>query len=287
MIMKRNAVFLLIIVCALALALPAAAQRTTPTPRPAGPEATAEATAAPEAPFVVLLPQVVNQLAHSTTDFTQGLVWSDGRLFQSTGRFGQSRLQELDYATGEVLREVPVGDEFFAEGLALVDDRLIQLTWQTGVAFVWDAETFEQVGEFAYDTEGWGLCYDGEVLWMSDGSANLFKRDAETFELLDTIPVTIDGEPVPEINELECVDGSVWANVWQTPVIVRIDPETGTIDAVADMRPLITQEIADNWANGAVLNGIAWIPERETFLITGKNWPVMYEVTFAQAQAGS
>lgn len=283
--MKRISALLMLTVCA--LALPAAAQSATPTPRPASPEATAEATAAPEATIELLLPQVVNQLTHSTTDFTQGLVWSDGRLFQSAGKYGESRLQELDPETGEVLREVPSGDEFFAEGLALVGGQLIQLTWKESTALIWDRDSFERVGEFSYDTEGWGLCYDGDVLWMSDGSPNLFRRDAETFELLDVVPVTLQGQPVTEINELECVDGSVWANVWQTPVLIRIDPETGAVNAVADMRPLITQDMINNWANGAVLNGIAWIPERETFLITGKNWPVMYEVTFAPAEAGS
>ena len=283
--MKRISALLMLTVCA--LALPALAQSATPTPRPASPEATAEATAAPEATIELLLPQVVNQLTHSTTDFTQGLVWSDGRLFQSAGKYGESRLQELDPESGEVLREVPSGDEFFAEGLALVGDRLIQLTWKESTALIWDMDSFERVGEFSYETEGWGLCYDGDVLWMSDGSPNLFRRDAETFELLDVVPVTLQGQPVTEINELECVDGSVWANVWQTPALIRIDPETGAVNAVADMRPLITQDMINNWANGAVLNGIAWIPERETFLITGKNWPVMYEVTFAPAEAGS
>ncbi len=274
--MTRTSATLLLILLVLAMALPASAQEATPETTP------------PAAPaYEILLPQIVNQIPHSITDFTQGLVWSDGRLFQSAGRFGESRLQELDPVTGDVLREVALDEEFFAEGLAQVDDRLIQLTWQTGVAFVWDAETFEQVDEFSYDTEGWGLCYDGEVLWMSDGSPNLFKRDAETFELLDTIPVTLEDQPVPEINELECVDGSVWANVWQTPAIIRIDPETGVVNAIVDARPLLTQDIIDNWTSGAVLNGIAYVPERETFLITGKNWPVMYEVTFAPVEAGS
>lgn len=280
--MKRIFAILMLTLCA--LALPAVAQTATPT---ISPTTAAEATAVPEDTIEMLLPQVVNQITHSTTDFTQGLVWSDGRLFQSAGKYGESRLQELDPETGEVLREVPSGDEFFAEGLALVDDRLIQLTWKENTALIWDMDTFERTGEFTYDTEGWGLCYDGDVLWMSDGSPNLFKRDAETFELLDTVPVTLQGQPVPEINELECVDGSVWANVWQTPALIRIDPQTGTINAVADIRPLITQDIIDNWAAGAVLNGIAWIPERETFLITGKNWPVMYEVSFVPTEAGS
>ena len=267
-----------------ALALPAFAQDATPETTPPA-EATAEATAPPQA-YEVFVPQVLNEIPHSVTDFTQGLVWADGRLFQSAGRYGQSRLQELDPETGEVIREVALDDQYFAEGLALVDGRLIQLTWKESAALIWDAETFEPDGEFSYDTEGWGLCYDGDAIFMSDGSPNLFVRDAETFELLDTIPVTLEGQPVPQLNELECVEGDVWANVWQTPAIVRIDKATGEVTGIVDARGLVTPEMAANWANGAVLNGIAFNPETETFLVTGKDWPVMYEVTFEPAPAG-
>ncbi|HYO89459.1 MAG TPA: glutaminyl-peptide cyclotransferase [Candidatus Limnocylindrales bacterium] len=273
--MTRISAFLLTIVCMLVLALPASAQEATP-----------EATPSPEAvpSYEILLPQVVNQLTHSTSDFTQGLVWSDGRLLQSAGRYGQSRIQELDPESGEVLRETPLDNTFFAEGLAMVNDQLVQITWKEQTALIWDPDTFEQVGTFSYDTEGWGLCSDGSVIYMSDGTPNLSVRDSGTFELLDTIPVTLEGQAVPEINELECVDGNVWANIWQLPVLVRIDPQTGVINAIADMRSLLTQDIVDNWANGAVLNGIAYIPERDSFLITGKNWPVMYEVTFVPVE---
>lgn len=269
--MKRTLPLLLLLLTS-ALALPAAAQETTPAAEP---------------PYEILVPEVVAEYPHSTTDFTQGLVWSpDGQLFQSAGHYGQSRLQELDPETGDVLREIALSDEYFAEGLALVDDRLIQLTWQEQTALIWDAETFEQVGEFSYETEGWGLCYDDEVLWLSDGSPNLFSHDPETFEPIDSIEVTLAGEPVPQLNELECVGDVIWANVWQTPYILRIDKTSGEVTGIVDGRPLVTEEIYNAWASGAVLNGIAWIPERETFLITGKNWPVTYEVTFAPTEAG-
>ncbi len=283
--MKRMLPFLFLFMSA--LALPTAAQEATPPAEP---------------PYEIFVPEVVAEYPHRTTDFTQGLVWSpDGRLFQSTGQYEESRLQELDPVTGEVLREVfvnPVAEGtpdpsvdrtslIFAEGLALAGDRLIQLTWKQGEAYVYDVDTFERVGQFNYEGEGWGLCYDGEALWMSDGSPNLFKRDPETFELLDTIPVTIEGQPVPEINELECVGGDViWANVWQTPYILRIDKASGEVTGIVDGRPLITEEMINAWASGAVLNGIAWIPERETFLVTGKNWPVTYEVTFELVETG-
>lgn len=274
---RRIAALLIAALCS--LALPVWAQEATPETTPP-----AEATAEPR-PYEILVPQMLNQIPHSVTDFTQGLVWDNGRLFQSTGHYGESMLQELDPETGDVIREIPLDDVYFAEGLALVNGRLIQLTWKESAALVWDAETFEPVEEFSYDTEGWGLCYDGEALWMSDGSPNLFRRDAETFDLLDTVPVTIEGQPVPQINELECVGDDIWANVWQTPAIIRIDKATGEVTAVVDMRGLITPEIAENWTTGAVLNGIAWNPESETFLVTGKNWPVMYEVTFAPLEA--
>lgn len=277
--MNRRIAFLLTAALC-ALALPAFAQEATPESTPP-----AEATATPPS-YQIFVPEVLNQIPHSVTDFTQGLVWSDGRLFQSAGKYGESRLQELDPETGDVVREVPLDDQYFAEGLALVDGRLIQLTWKEAAALVWDAETFEPVDQFTYDTEGWGLCYDGEVLYMSDGSPNLFVRDAETFELLDTIPVTLEDQPVPQINELECVGDDVWANVWQTPAIIRIDKATGVVDGIVDARGLVTQEIAQNWANGAVLNGIAYNPETETFFVTGKDWPVMYEVTFVPAETG-
>jgi glutamine cyclotransferase len=272
---RRIVLLILLAVCA--LAAPVVAQDATP-------EATPEAT--PDGPIVsVFVPQVVNQIPHSVTDFTQGLVWSaDGRLFQSAGQYGESRIQELDPETGEALREVPLDEQYFAEGLALVDDRLIQLTWREQTALVWDADTFEQTGTFSYETEGWGLCYDGEALWLSDGSPNLFRHDPETFELLDTVPVTLDGDPVANINELECVDGAVWANVWQTPFIIRIDPASGAVTGVVDVRPIITPEIVEAWQTGAVLNGIAYKPDSETFLITGKDWPVMYEVTFTAVE---
>jgi glutamine cyclotransferase len=275
--MNRRIALLLLALCA--LAVPAMAQDATSETTPPT-DATAEATAT-ALPYEIFVPQVIAQIPHQTTDFTQGLVWSaDGRLFQSAGKYGESRIQELDPETGDVLREVPLDDQYFAEGLAMVGNQLIQLTWKEQTALVWDADTFEQTGSFSYDTEGWGLCYDGEALWLSDGSPNLFKHDPTTFELLDTIPVTIEGQPVPEINELECVGDNVWANVWQTPAIIRIDKSTGNVTGIVDARPIVTQEIAQNWPNGAVLNGIAYKPETDTFLITGKDWPVMYEVTF-------
>lgn len=242
-------------------------------------------TAEPESPVTLYLPQIIAEIPHATDAFTQGFLLHEGRLFESTGRYGQSTLREIDPATGEVLRRVDVDEQYFAEGLALVDDRLIQLTWRAGVAFVYDLETFEQLDTFEYEGEGWGLCYDGEQLWMSDGTPTLFVRDAETFELLDTIPVTFMGQAVQRVNELECVGDTVWANVWQTDVILQISKATGEVVGVLDASTLLSAEGRALLEPGAVLNGIAYNPETETFLLTGKLWPSMFEVELVEVAA--
>jgi glutaminyl-peptide cyclotransferase len=228
----------------------------------------------------ILVPEVLSEIPHSTDDFTQGLVWTDGRLFQSTGLYGESLLQELDPETGEALREVELTDDYFGEGLALVGEQLVQITWREQTAFVYDMETFEQTDTFTYETEGWGLCYDGESIYMTDGSPILYQRDPETFEVTDEIMVTLQGQPVPQLNELECVEEDVYANVWQTDAIVRIDKATGEVTGLIDARGLLTRQQRARLEGGAVLNGIAYNAEDETFLITGKLWPLMFEVRF-------
>jgi glutaminyl-peptide cyclotransferase len=245
----------------------------------------AAATEAGPAEAAQLAVQVLETRPHQPDAFTQGLLLHEGRLFESTGLEGRSSLREVDPQSGAVLRRWDVDDDLFAEGLALVDDRLIQLTWQNGRALVYDIESFHDAGplaEYAYEGEGWGLCYDGARLVMTDGSSDLFFRDPTTFELQGSVPVTLDGRPVVRLNELECVGDEVYANVWQTDHIVRIDPATGTVTAVVDAAGLLTDEerpMAD------VLNGIAYDPSSRTFLITGKLWPKMFEVRFVQSSA--
>ncbi|MCU0464112.1 MAG: glutaminyl-peptide cyclotransferase [Anaerolineae bacterium] len=262
------------------------------TETPAAPEATVEpeATAAPEVTaeptpaFQLLIPEVIESYPHDPDSFTQGLVWNDGTFYESAGLYGQSNLREVDLATGEVLRRVDLAPEFFAEGLAQVGDRLIQITWQEETALVYDTETFELVETFNYDTEGWGLCYDGEVLHMSDGTPTLYTRDPETFELLNEVPVTFRGESILNLNELECVDGYVWGNIWQTDLIVRLDPATGVIDRIVDAAGLLTlNQRAQLGEPGAVLNGIAYDDEEEVFYLTGKLWPYLFKVRFVPA----
>lgn len=219
--------------------------------------------------------EVVETYPHARDAFTQGLVYHDGRLYESTGLVGRSSLRQVELRSGRVLRRANVDPPRFAEGLALVGDRLWQLTWHAGRALVWDEAGFEHLSTRRYEGEGWGLCFDGEHLVMSDGSEHLAFRDPETFDVNRRVRVTKVGRPVRRLNELECVDGHVYANVWQADDIVRIDPESGRVTAVIDASGLLPPEDA---AEADVLNGIAYVPERDTFLLTGKRWPRMFEV---------
>ncbi len=233
-----------------------------PSPAPAGPQR--------------LAVKVISTRPHDTSAYTQGLVWHEGQLYESAGMYGQSSLRQVDPATGEVRRRVDLPQQYFAEGLARVGDRLIQITWKEGVALVYRLSDFQKTGELRYTGEGWGLCYDGKRLVMSDGSDRLVFRDPETFAPVGEVRVRMGGAPVRQLNELECADGAVYANVYQTEDTVRIDPATGEVTAVIDASGLLSA--ADYRAGAEVLNGIAWMPETKRFLITGKRWPLMFEV---------
>lgn len=221
--------------------------------------------------------RVIERYPHARDAFTQGLFWHDNALYEGTGGNGDSSLRLVDLTTGNVLRQAPLNRQFFGEGIALVGDRIIQLTWQSQRALVYDVRDFKRVGEFSYKGEGWGLCYDGRRLIMSDGSARLQFRDPRTFTLQGQVQVTINGRPQSRLNELECVDGQIYANVWQYEQIVRIDPETGYVTALIDASGLLDES---ERADVDVLNGIAYLPDRKHFLITGKLWPYLYEVEF-------
>ena len=227
--------------------------------------------------------EVVSAWPHDRSAFTQGLVLSGGLLYESTGLVGESSLREVDPITGQVLRRLDVPPPIFAEGLALVDGRLIQITWQTGVAFVYDLASFEKIGEFHYGGEGWGICYDGQRLVMSDGSSQLFFRDPQTFEPLGQVSVLRDGQPVARLNELECVGDQVYANVWQTDEIVDIERDSGRVVATIDASGLLSTEEIRTRSPDDVLNGIAYDAESNSFLITGKRWPRLYQVRFVPA----
>jgi glutaminyl-peptide cyclotransferase len=226
-----------------------------------------------------LVPEVLAVYPHDDSSYTQGLVVDPaGRVFESAGRYGRSNVREVDVASGRVLRRRDLPDEVFGEGLAYVEGRLVVLTWREGRAFVLDAGSLESVGEHAYDGQGWGLCFDGERLVMSDGSATLTFRDPATFAVRGSVTVTTGGVPLPRLNELDCVDGTVWANVYLTDRIVQIDPGSGRVLAEVDAAALSARQ-EDREAD-EVLNGIAWDPARGTFLVTGKHWDELYEVRF-------
>jgi glutaminyl-peptide cyclotransferase len=242
----------------------------------AGPTA---ADRAPTTAATQLRVEVLARRPHATDAFTEGLVLHDGTLYESTGNYGASQLRATDPVTGAVRQSAPLADRYFGEGLAKVGDRLVQLTWKEQTAFVYDAANLVPVGHFSYDGEGWGLCDDGTRLVMSNGSDTLTFRDRTTFAVTGTVAVRDGtGQPVDELNELECVGGEVYANVWRTDTIVRIDPATGRLTATIDASGLLPsgQRVNDE----AVLNGIAYDATRETFLLTGKFWPALFEVRF-------
>jgi glutaminyl-peptide cyclotransferase len=241
-------------------------------------------TVAPESEPTVerLRVEVHGTVPHDREAFTQGLLWYAGALYESTGLHGRSSLRQVDRATGEVQRQVRLDPTLFAEGLARVGNRLIQITWTEGVALVYDLQTFDRVDQFRYNGEGWGLCFDGERLIMTDGSSNLTMRDPQTFAVMGTVPVTLEGRPVERLNELECVGDRVYANVWMTDMIMRIDPRSGRVDAVIDAANLLSPE---ERRMSDVLNGIAYDPEQDIFLITGKLWPKLFEVRFVPPPA--
>ena len=178
---------------------------------------------------------------------------------------------------GRLFARLDLPEDLFGEGLTLVGDRLIQLTWKAGLAFGRDTETLEAVDTLAYAGEGWGLCFDGERLVMSDGSSELQLRDPASFEMIGTVAVTLDGAPVTRLNELECVDGEIWANVWYSDAIVRIDPADGRVTGILDLTGILEPHPGEAQA-GSVLNGIAHDPVAGTFLVTGKHWPELIEI---------
>ena len=221
--------------------------------------------------------QVHRKIPHDTTAYTQGLLWSQGKLYESTGRRGQSQLRRIDPATGTVEHHVRIPVVFFGEGLARAGKRLVMLTWKAEQAFVFGLPGLDRLGTLRYRGQGWGLCHDGSRFVMSDGSEVLSFRDSESFDVVGRVAVTFDGAPLANLNELECVHGEIYANVFQHDTIVRIDPTTGRVTARVDATDL--RDAAG--ARGAdVLNGIAYAPELDRFFVTGKLWPAMFEVTF-------
>lgn len=218
---------------------------------------------------------VVATYPHDSHAFTQGLLFADGFLYESTGRRGQSTLRRVELESGNVSRMHRLNRQYFAEGLALYNDKLIQLTWQSRKGFIYDKTTFAPRGEFTYRTEGWGLTYDGTHLIMSDGSAFLRKLDPIGLRETGRMRVTAEGEPVTRLNELEYVAGRIYANVWGTDKIAIIDPATGKVQAWLDLSGLLSAKEA---RDADVLNGIAYDANEKRLFVTGKLWPKLFEI---------
>lgn len=227
---------------------------------------------------------VVERYPHDPRAFTQGLLVDGGTLYESTGLRGQSTVRVVDLTTGQVRRKVDLPPDLFGEGLAKVGDRLVQLTWTEGRARVYNLPDLSVAAEHRYEGQGWGLCFDGSRLVMSDGSHRLFFRDPESFALVGSVEVFDGGRPVHHLNELECVRDRVYANVWGTWHIVRIDPASGRVDGRMDATGLLSLMEQESLPDGAVLNGIAHDPVDDTFLLTGKLWPRVHRVRILDAQ---
>lgn len=220
--------------------------------------------------------EIVRTLPHDTGAYTQGLVYAGGRLYESTGEYGRSDVRVTDPATGAVLDSTALADDRFGEGLTLLGDRLYQLTWKSGVGYVYDASTLARVDSFTYEGEGWGLATDGTSLIMSDGTAKLRVLDPADFSLVREVAVSDDGAALTQINELEYIDGTLFANVYQSDWIVQIDPATGAVTRWIDLAGLLPR--AQRTARTDVLNGIAAGDSTGLLLVTGKLWPALFEI---------
>lgn len=224
---------------------------------------------------------MIDVLPHDPSAYTQGLVYQDGIFFEGTGLHGQSTLRKVDPATGEVLQGVRLPEQYFGEGTAVLGDKLYQLTWQENTGFIYDKDTFDLMDAWTYPTEGWGLTTDGQWLIMSDGTDTLYFLDPATLEVQRTVPVFDHQGPVLRLNELEWVEGEVWANVWQTDLIARIDPDSGQVTGWVDLSGLLPEE--DRTQPVDVLNGIAYDAATGRLFVTGKWWPKLFEIEVVPA----
>lgn len=221
--------------------------------------------------------KIINRYPHDPTAFTQGLIFVDGNLYESTGiKLTPSSLRRIDLSSGEALQFRELAGKFFGEGLTLWQDKLIQLTWQNQVAFVYDKDSFTQLNSWQYETEGWGLTHNGRCLIMSDGSNNLYFRDPETFVEVGRIAVFDDKGPVTQLNELEFINGEIWANIWRSNRIVRINPDKGQVVGSIDLTGLL--DTTNLTERVDVLNGIAYDAENGRIFVTGKLWPTLFEI---------
>lgn len=235
---------------------------------------------APTSPFEITpiyAYKIVMTYPHDRTAFTQGLIYQDGFLYESTGLYGHSSLRKVDLTTGTVLQEHSLPPQFFGEGLTIYGNKIIQLTWQSKLGFVYDQKSFVVQQTFSYPTEGWGITHDGKQLIMSDGSSTLYCLDPKTFKEIGRIEVLDQDKPVKGINELEYIKGEIFANIWPTTRIARISPKTGRVTGWIDFAGIVPLE-----KDADVLNGIAYDTKNGRIFVTGKLWPKVFEISICQ-----
>ena len=220
--------------------------------------------------------RVVNEYPHDGDAYTQGLVFHDGELYESTGLYGNSSLRRVELETGSVLQIHELDDKYFGEGITFYNDRIIQLTWKENLGFVYARQSFEPIDDFSYSTEGWGITHDGIKLIMSDGSSTLYFLDPVTFEKIGSIEVTSAAEPIRHLNELEYINGEIFANIYRTDRIARINPVTGNVIAWIDLTGIL--RFKDTTSQTAVLNGIAYDSDTDRLFVTGKKWQKLFEI---------
>lgn len=273
-----------VLLCGFAMRQPAPAPQVPPLRVVPAPQVVPPPQVVPApAPIPIATVEVVARHPHDPAAFTQGLIWHDGHLYESTGREGTSEIRRVTL-DGRVVARAAIPPAQFGEGLALSPrGELVSLTWRNGVAYRWNARTLKRLGRFRYGGEGWGLTATADALILSDGSATLRFLDPATFAERRRVEVSLSGAPVDQLNELEMVDGTLYANVWHSGGIARIDPATGRITGLIDLRPLAAElKLKDP---EAVLNGIAWDAAGKRLFVTGKLWPTLFEVRVVEPRA--
>ena len=220
--------------------------------------------------------RIVQTYPHDKNAYTQGLVFENGALYEGTGRHGRSEVRKLALKNGEVLMSTKLPRRFFGEGITIYNKKLIQLTWKSRVGFVYDKENFKLINMFYYPTEGWGITHDGSRLIMSDGTSKLYFLNRNSFEIVGSINVQEQGISIEMLNELEYINGEIWANVWQTDRIVRISPKTGQVTGWINLKGLLNKKYPREPVD--VLNGIAYDHENDRLFVTGKLWPKLFQI---------
>jgi glutamine cyclotransferase len=224
---------------------------------------------------------IINSFPHDQTAFTQGLVFDDGFFYEGTGLYGKSSLRKIQLSNGMILQKHDLSSEFFGEGITIFQDKIYQLTWKSHIGFVYDKDTFEVIDTFKISTEGWGLTHDGQYLILSDGTSTLYFLDFDTFEVSHSVEVKYNDTPILNLNELEHIDGMVFANIWKTDFIAIINPQNGIVNSWIDFTGLLEKSQA---SNPDVLNGIAYDPKEDRLFVTGKLWSKIFEIKLKEIE---